>query len=493
MNIVDKILNYGMNVVSLDYLDAVYFRNRIFHLLNTYSNEQLEIDPSFKIEIHVLYEELKKYIIDNNIVEEGYKVEDLIDEIFSYLLDSPSVCYKKYMDIYAKDGDLASILYLKSLGEKSNYIKTFNINKNIYWNKTLDHNLIEYTINLSKPEKSNSDIKKALMMKNNVDDAPKCVLCLENLGYYGKINRDPRSTIRMIPLHLNDKEWYLQLSPYVYFENHIILFNKLHTPMVINENTIHNLVDFVDKYPSFFIGSNADLPIVGGSILSHEHYQGGTHRLPVMKSKILEEIKIKSFNNTKFYYLDWFNSTILIESYSKEELYRAFNKVFDTWLNYEDKDHDIIPFTKEERHNTVTPILEKEGDKYKLYLILRCNYTNDKYKDGVFHVHPQYFNIKKEGIGLIEAMGLFILPGRLSKEIELMEEYIKTKDEQLFIDHPELIAHKSLINSVIISNNPNIKKEIINQISLIGAEILKNTATLKDKPTRDSFFKELIK
>lgn len=485
MTLIDRIVNYGILNLELSPLDANFVRNKIFYLLKTYDNTPFLMDTMSiaSLSCHDLYIMIRNYIYDNKILDDNTEIEELIDEIFGLLEPLPSTIDSKFVE-ENKKSDLAGLYYLKKLGVNSNYINLFNINKNLKWSKIIDNNIIEYTINLSKPEKSNADIAKALTAKNTSSDCPKCVLCYENEGYYGKFNKAPRSSIRMVPLVLNHQNWFMQLSPYVYYENHIIVLNKEHIPMVINEDTADNLLDFVDQFPSMFLGSNADLPIVGGSILSHEHYQGGTHILPVMMSMPKYEYISEKVKNCRVFYMDWFNSTIEIVSKDRKELKEVYSNILNSWKEYSDLELGIQASTDGVRHNTITPILRKENGEYKFFLILRCNCTSKEYPEGIFHVHPEYFNIKKEGIGLIEAQGLFILPGRLSSEIDEICSFIKDNcnlDEYLST-HQNLVIHKAMMEELknTVDMNLDIRQQIIDHISMIGKEILKNTAVFKE-------------
>ncbi len=496
MTVIDTLINYGLLNLNLNKLDANYVRNEIFHLLKTYDNEPFVADTLSiaAVSPHDAYIILRNYIIDNKIETDDFQIEALIDKVFGLLEPMPSMVDKEFNDLYVKS-DFDAILYLKKLGVNSNYINLFNINKNIKWNTIFDKNLVEYTINLSKPEKSNADIAKALLIKSTSDDCPKCVLCYENEGYYGKFNKAPRSSIRLVSVTLNGNEWYLQLSPYVYYENHIILLNKVHSPMVINEGTLDNLVSFVDQYPHFFLGSNADLPIVGGSILSHEHYQGGTHILPVMLAGPKFEYFSQKVKNSKVFYLDWFNSCIEIETKDVNELKEIYHEILTSWKGFDDIELGIKAMDDDVRHNTITPILRKDNGVYKLFLILRCNCTSSDYPEGIFHVHPEYFNIKKEGIGLIEAQGLFILPGRLESEIDLISKYLAENLDlnEYLTEHPNLIPHKEMMAALKekVDIRKDIHQQVYDHISMIGREILKNTAVFKENQVEhlDKFMK----
>ena len=494
MKLDDEIMNYGFNNLDTSVLDGIYIRNKIDHILGIYNNDPIEVGDKFEFEnmsAHDLYEDIRKFLSEK--IDDENETNLIIDQIFGELMPLPSEISRKFYSFKKSDDGMS---YLRRLSENSNYINLFNIKKNFKWTKKLENNEIQLTINLSKPEKSNKDIAKAAKEKVSDSDSPKCVLCAENEGFYGNSKKAPRSTLRMIPFSFSPTDlWYIQFSPYVYFENHIILLNSKHVPMTIGTKTIERFIKFVDSFPSYFVGSNADLPIVGGSILSHEHYQGGTHELPIFKAKNklrLHDEKVAG----EIYWLDWYNSTIKVVTENPAELVYFSEKVMEIWKKYEDKNLNIIPESDGVRHNTITPILRKKNKKYELYMILRNNYCNEEYPDGVFHVHPEYYNIKKEGIGLIEAQGLFILPGRLYGEVELIEKYFEGKPnlDEYIKDHPELEVHHDMIKRIEENYNAeeSAKIQILREISNEGVGILKNTAVFKEDQEEElsKFFKK---
>ena len=274
----------------------------------------------------------------------------------------------------------------------------------------------------------------------------------------------------------------MQYSPYCYYDEHVIIINDEHTPMKISRETFKRHADFVDLIPEYFIGSNADLPIVGGSILSHEHYQGGIHLMPLMYSKDRFEIKTNN-PNIKVSYLDWFNSCVCIKSHDKESIIDAMDKLRIKWKDYDDIECDILSHTNNTPHNTITPILRKANDEYIAYAILRNNRCDEKYPDGIFHAHKKYHNIKKEGIGLIEAMGLFILPGRLQRQCKQMEELIVDDNydlEKFYLENEDMRVHNDMILSLQKLHPANPKEEIKNYINNVCKNILENTAVFKN-------------
>ncbi|MBW7460126.1 UDP-glucose--hexose-1-phosphate uridylyltransferase, partial [Paenibacillus sepulcri] len=303
----------------------------------------------------------------------------------------------------------------------SNYIRMDRIRKNQYWKQTTEYGELEITVNLSKPEK---DPKEIAMLKTIAPSKyPKCLLCAENIGYAGRADHPARQNLRVIPLELTGEEWYFQYSPYVYYNEHSIVFNSKHVPMRITRETFARLLDFVDSFPHYFIGSNADLPIVGGSILNHDHFQAGRHVFPMETAKVETEFADPSAEELSFGIVNWPMSVLRIHGGSKKDVLQAAGRVLDAWKMYSDPDADVLAFSdiNGERipHNTITPIARlRDNGQYELDLVLRNNRTSEAYPDGIFHPHQELHHIKKENIGLIEVMGLAILPGRLKSELE---------------------------------------------------------------------------
>ena len=302
--------------------------------------------------------------------------------------------------------------FIQIILEKRELIKILNF-------PIIKYGDIQISINLSKPEKDPKEIAKAKLAKST--GYPKCLLCKENVGYAGNMNHPARQTHRIISLDLNGKTYNFQYSPYVYYNEHCIIFNNEHVPMVINRQTFENLFTFIEKFPHYMIGSNADLPIVGGSILTHDHYQGGRHRFPMQDASVIKEIEIKGYENIKVQMLNWPLSTLRLTADDKEVLVDLSDKILNHWINYDDVSCDILSHTNDVRHNTVTPIARMDNNRYQIDIVLRNNRTNDEHPVGIFHPHAQHHHIKKENIGLIEVMGLAVLPARLKDELECLK------------------------------------------------------------------------
>ena len=496
--LIEKFIEYGRIHLGLYKLDAIYVRNQLLHLLEVDAPYEGEIDVDFIKNLtvpDVLIDELKEYLVSKNTANP----ELICVQVMGMLTPTPSFVGHKVLEL-EKEQTGKGLDYLYDLSIKNNYIQKTAIDKNIYFKKEYENNFLEITINLSKPEKNNKDIAKLLSKPSKVS-YPKCPLCIDNIGYFGSDTQAGRENIRYIPVFLNNEFWFIQYSPYSYFDHHAIVINEKHNNMVIDNSTFLKLLEFVKQYPTFFVGSNADLPIVGGSILNHEHYQCGLHLLPVFYSK---DRKVYLNNESvKVSILDWYNSVIRIESKEISKIVEFCSKIFEKWKNYEDKEASILPFTNETRHNTITPIARKIGDTYQMNLILRNNRCDEQYPDGIFHAHPEHHNIKHEGIGLIEAMGLFILPARLKRQMSYVEDILSSEIsvEKLYQEHEDLLVHKNMIDSLISSFGRNLSKEEAHKkandfLANTCKEILCNTAVFKNdekgQKSFDKFMKEVF-
>ncbi len=489
LDTIDNLILYAKYHLDLtDELDEIYIRNILLNELHlTHPNEIFNHKDEEKIKNlvvpDVLIDELNDYLI-NTLGLTNKEAELEYTKIMGILTKNPSEVNKTFKSIYQRFGDKKALDYLYNLSISNYYFQKTKVDKNIVWNTDYPSKNIEVSINLSKPEKNNKDIAKLLVKPDPSQiKYPKCLLCLENLGFAGNLNHPARENIRIIPIKLSGEEWYLQYSPYGYFYKHCIVFSKKHSNMIINEDTFIKLSDFVDMFPSFFIGSNADLPIVGGSILNHEHYQGGEHLLPVMKAKTKKEYKILTFNDVQLYKLDWYNTCLLVVSKNKNHLVKTATIILNGWRNYDDYGNDIISHSGEVCHNTITPSIRKEGDTYFLYLILRNNRCNEEFPEGIFHAHPEFHHIKKEGIGIIEAMGLFILPARLVRQENEIIDVLKKKlsNEEIAKKYPDLVDFFGMINELKVDfNEENICSKIKKYIEKVCQNILINTAVFKD-------------
>jgi len=493
-HIIEELVYYGRYHLCLDEIDAIYIKNLLYNRLNITQPFEGLIDRESIEELSVpdsLIDELKL-----SLEKQDFKdINLLVVEIMGLLTPSPSEVVKR-INILEKRHEGLGLDYLFDLQIKNNYIQKTAIDKNIYFKKEYEDNYLEITINLSKPEKNNKEVAK-LLKKNNYEKYPKCLLCLENLGYGGRDDHPARENLRIYPLKLNKEEWFLQYSPYAYFDHHAIIIHKDHHNMTINDETFIKLLEFVNLFPSFFIGSNADLPIVGGSILNHEHYQAGTHLLPMFYSSNRDVVITN--DEFKISILNWYNSVIHLESKNYLVINDIAKKILKSWRKYDNELLDIIHSSNGNIHNTITPIARKKGDVYSLYLILRNNRCNDIHPDGIFHAHKKYHHIKQEGIGLIEAMGLFILPPRLKRQMGYIEEILTSESslEEFFDKYEDLIIHQDMINELISKNGRKIskldaKKAINDYIANTCKNILINTAVFKNNEYSQNELKKFV-
>ena len=481
--IIEELIEYGKAHLDLSGYDVIYIRNILLKRVKEDLPYLGDRDFSFVKDLEVpdvILDDLKVALI-----EKGFEdVDLLIVEIMGLLTPMPSFVSEKVLRL-EKEEPGKGLDYLFNLSIKNNYIQKTAIDKNIYFKKEYEDNFIEITINLSKPEKKNSDIAK-LLTKTQTVKYPKCLLCKENLGYQGRADHPARGNIRYVPLTLMNQGWFLQYSPYAYFDHHAIIISEEHANMTINDTTFVKLLEFTREFPTFFVGSNADLPIVGGSILNHEHYQGGLHLLPVFYCK---DRKVYLQNDKlKVSVINWYNTVLRIEGKTIEDVASKAQEIFHAWKDYEDRDAEIIAYAEDgTRHSTITPIARKIGDTYQLNLILRNNRCNEEHPDGIFHAHKEYHHIKQEGIGLIEAMGLFILPPRLKRHMSYVEEILVNHDdlEGYYKKYEDLSIHRHMIDSLVNDFGRGLTSEraheVVNDyIAHTCKSILCNTAVFKD-------------
>lgn len=375
--------------------------------------------------------------VRKGLCEDGAEARGhFMDRLFGFITPSPYETRRFFFELFSHDPRRATDWFY-SVQTHNNYIKSEDVMKNIRFDSLTPAGLLNITINLSKPEKDPRDIAKAL--KAPVSGYPACLLCVDNVGYRGRPGHPSRQNLRLIPLSLGGELWHMQYSPYVYYDEHCIVLKNEHSPMVINRASFTKLFDFVDQFPHYFIGSNADLPIVGGSILSHEHFQGGRARFPMEYAKERDTVDVGD-PEIAAHILDWPMSCLRLTGTDRDKLIELADRLLQSWRGYSDEGLGIWAHT-DQPHNTVTPVLRKDEDgSYRLYLLLRNNRTSLEHPLGIFHPHQDKHAVKKENIGLIEAMGLFILPGRLLNEVTALADSL-TKGEQLADDHPQKLLY----------------------------------------------------
>ena len=422
---IDSLVSYAMNNGLADPLDHQVLTNRILDLL-----QKEDYEPSNETQTEDLEEILAgllDYAVSKGICDDGITAKDIFDtRIMGAVTPMPREVIHTFREKYARNPVEATDWYYKFSCD-TDYIRRYRIKKDMRWKYPSQYGEIDITINLSKPEK---DPKAIAAAKNAPQNAyPKCQLCVENEGYAGRMNHPARANHRIIPIEVCGQPWCLQYSPYVYYNEHCIVFNSQHVPMKIDKSAFEKLLDFVRVFPHYFVGSNADLPIVGGSILSHEHFQGGHYRFAMENAGIEKELIFKGFEDIHAGIVNWPMSVIRLNGKDPARIADLADKILTAWRGYSDFDSSIIAFSDGEPHNTITPIARRRSDYYELDLVLRCNITTAEHPMGVFHPHADKHHIKKENIGLIEVMGLAVLPSRLKGELtDLAAAVVEARD-----------------------------------------------------------------
>ncbi len=418
---IKKLVTYGLEKQLIAPSDTVYTTNRLLEILHL--DEYEEPKQKFEnIDLESTLAELLDYACENGLCENSIVYRDLFDtKLMGALTPRPSEVELEFFALYDRSPKEATDYFYK-FSQDTDYIRRYRIKKDVRWLAPTEYGELDITINLSKPEKDPKAIAAAKNAKQS--GYPKCLLCYENVGYAGRLNSPARQNHRIIPVKIDGQDWGFQYSPYVYYNEHCILFNKVHTPMVIDKSAFKKLFDFVQQFPHYIIGSNADLPIVGGSILSHEHFQGGSYEFPMAKAPVEKELVFKGFEQVKAGIVKWAMSVIRLSSSDREALVELADKILRCWRGYTDEEAFIYAETDGEAHNTITPIARMRGDSFELDLVLRNNITTEQHPLGVYHPHAELHHIKKENIGLIEVMGLAVLPARLKGEMEKLAQHI---------------------------------------------------------------------
>ena len=467
MKVIEKFADEVINSGAYEPLDRVYVINKIRGLVGDHDEEEND-KPAAKqlVDLAVKNEKIPDDITSREVLN---------DQLYDLATPTPSKTNSIFWQKMQKSSEKATDWFYK-LCEDNNYVKKEAIAKNVVFSGTSSkgHGL-EITINLSKPEKDPKAIAAAAHATGK--KYPQCALCLENEGYLGGYGKNARSNLRIIRMNIAGRPWGFQYSPYAYFNEHCIFLDQKHIPMVINEQTLINLVEIEKIFPHYFVGSNADLPIVGGSMLAHEHYQGGRHTFPMMKAKIKKEVIFDKYPDVKVGIVDWPMSDLRLISKNSLALISLGSKIIDFWDRYNDQDRQITAFDGKTRRHTVTPIMHRDGEKFVLDLVLRDNNTSDKYPLGIFHPHSELWHIKKENIGLIEVMGRAILPGRLKKELEEVKKYLLDENNEIAESHlawaQEIKANHQITSENVDSILQQALVEVFDQV-LECAGVFKN-------------------
>lgn len=467
---IEYLLDYGENNSLFEKEDRIYCRNLMLDVLQLDSFEDAEHDG--KKELADILKVILDYACENGIIEDSVTYRDLFDtKIMNCMMPRPSEVIKKFKAYYNESPEKATDYYY-DISRASDYIRTYRVRNDMKWLAETPYGTMDITINLSKPEKDPKAIAAAAKMK--AASYPKCALCKENEGYAGRVNHPARENHRIIPITVDGVDWFLQYSPYVYYNEHCIVFNGEHTPMKIDRSAFRKLFDIVKYLPHYFVGSNADLPIVGGSILSHEHFQGGHYEFAMERAGVEEKFVFEGYGDVDAGIVKWPMTVIRLSGENTDKIVDLADKILTKWRGYTDEEAFIFAETDGVPHNTITPIARRRGDKYELDLVLRNNITTEEYPDGVYHPHPEHHHIKKENIGLIEVMGLAVLPARLKTEMDLLAKTILNNEDiranEILSKHADWVDMiKEKYDNIDVHNVDNILK---NEIGLVYSEIL---------------------
>ena len=484
---IDSLISYAMNTGLAEPPDHQVLVNRLLELLHLDAYETSDEPQSEDLE--EVLREILDYACEKGLCDDNVTARDLFDtRIMGVLTPMPREVRSRFAELYEKDPKAATDWFYK-LSQDTDYIRRYRIRKDMRWKTATDYGELDITINLSKPEKDPKAIAAAKAAPQT--GYPKCLLCPENEGYAGRMNHPARQNHRIIPVTVGGGDWYLQYSPYVYYNEHCIVFNAQHTPMVIDKGAFCKLLDFVTAFPHYFVGSNADLPIVGGSILSHEHFQGGHYSFPMERAPVEQEVTFTGFEEIKAGIVKWPMSVLRINGSDKDRLAELADKILHCWRGYTDAEAFIFAETEGVPHNTITPIARRRGDDYELDLVLRNNITTQEHPLGVYHPHAELHHIKKENIGLIEVMGLAVLPARLKGELAALEEAILT-------DTPltgELRKHEAWVEELKTGytfTQENVSAVLKTEVGKVFAKVLEHAGVYKRTATGLAAFNRFI-
>ena len=488
---INRLINFSLQQHLMEPTDVYYAANRLIDLLKVGEFAPETVDEKLSTAAPIL-ENMLDYAVREKLIEDTVNERDLFDtRLMDACMPRPSEVVRRFEADYAKSPKLATDNYYR-LSIASNYIRQSRIDKNIIWQTKTEYGDLDLTINLSKPEKDPRDIAKAKTIKSS--SYPKCLLCRENEGFAGHAGHPARETHRLIPLTLGGKPWYLQYSPYTYYNEHCIVLNEEHIPMQISRTTFENICDFITKFPHYFVGSNADLPIVGGSILSHDHYQGGNYTFAMAKAATEKVYDFAAFSDVKIGRLKWPMSALRLVSEDRGRLIELAAKILAAWRGYSDESADIFAET-DAPHNTITPIGRRRGAAYEFDLVLRNNRTTDEHPLGLFHPHAEVHHIKKENIGLIEVMGLAVLPARLKDEMaELKQAWLAGAKD---ISEREAIAKHAAWYEFLQKKYPDVTAENVTQIlqeeiGHVFGEVLSHAGVFKRTPAGLAAFDRFV-
>ena len=487
--LISELVSYGLQQKLVHTDDKTYVINQLLELFGKAEFQWVDVEPR---PLHEILDDMNDYAAANGLLEEDtITYRDLFDtKVMGLLTPPPSVIRSAFKVAYAEDPKKATDFYY-AFSKATNYIRTDRVAKDQKWVTDSEYGPIDITINLSKPEKDPRDIAKAATAQKS--EYPKCLLCQENEGYAGHFSHPARQNHRLVPIQLAGQDYYLQYSPYVYYNEHCIVFNAAHVPMKIDKNVFIKLLDFVKQFPHYTVGSNADLPIVGGSILSHDHFQGGSYTFAMAKAPCDYMFELTNYSDVTAGVIKWPMSVIRLQSKNADSIAAASSEILDKWRAYTDEEAFIYAETEGVPHNTITPIARMNGDLYEMDLVLRNNITTEESPWGVYHPAEKYHHIKKENIGLIEVMGLAVLPARLKKEMDVLAQAILEGKDLRTMD--ETAKHADWVeewkdNYEITSDN--VKGILQDEVGKVFAKVLECAGVYKRDEQGELAFKRFL-
>ena len=486
---IDSLVAYAMNNGLAEPVDHWVLVNRVLDILQKADYEPSE-EPMTE-DIEEILAGILDYAVEKGLCDDNITAKDIFDtRIMGAITPMPREIVRTFWEKYEKDPVEATDWYYKFSCD-TDYIRRYRIEKDMRWKYPCEYGDLDVTINLSKPEKDPKAIAAAKFAPQTA--YPKCQLCRENEGYAGRMNHPARANHRIIPIEICGADWCLQYSPYVYYNEHCIVLNEEHIPMKIDKSAFEKLLDFVKLFPHYFVGSNADLPIVGGSILSHEHFQGGHYTFAMETAPIREKIVFKGFEDIEAGIVKWPMSVIRLRGSDSARIANLADKILGIWRGYSDESVSVIAFSEGQPHNTITPIARRRGEDFELDLVLRCNITTEEFPMGVFHPHEDKHHIKKENIGLIEVMGLAVLPSRLKKELsDLAKAAIEGKDvssDETLSKHSEWLSE---LKKEYTFTEENAMDIILKETGKVFAKVLEDAGVYKNTAEGEEAFLRFI-
>ena len=488
---IKKLVQYGISTGLTPESERIYTTNLLLDVMKEDDFEDVPCDLDNNVLEDVLSELLDE-AVKRGIIEDSITCRDLLDtKLMNCLMPRPAQIQEKFWEKYAASPEAATDYYYE-LSQDSDYIRRYRIKKDRKWTVETEYGTLDITINLSKPEKDPKAIAAAGKAKSS--SYPKCQLCMENEGYAGRTNHPARENHRIIPITIQGKKWGFQYSPYVYYNEHCIVFNGEHIPMKIDRNTFAKLFDFIRLFPHYFLGSNADLPIVGGSILSHDHFQGGNYTFAMAKAPMTEQFQVPGYEDVTAGIVKWPLSVIRLQCTDSERIIDLAEHILNKWRSYTDESAFILAETDGTPHNTITPIARRRGELFELDLTLRNNITTEEHPLGVYHPHAKLHHIKKENIGLIEVMGLAVLPARLKGEMELLREYIL--DGKDIRGNEQIAKHADWVDEFLPSysdvSKENIGHILEQEVGKVFCQVLEDAGVYKNTEEGKKAFRRFI-